>query len=320
MLSQKIRSGQYIDCAALLMISSSCRSEEAFGYRSMPVSRAIQNASVPRTRTNDPKSIVMSLAKGFRVLEVFDEHDPELTLTEIAQRADLDAGTAFRLVQTLLMLGYLRQAPDSKRYCLGLKVLDLGFNALARMDLHSSSRPILRSLVNQLNEAASIGVLEGPEVVYIERVHAGLARLGVSVRIGSRVPAYCSAIGHSILAHLPLANRMEVLNLRERVKLTSHTPTTIAEIEDRLERVRKLGYAVSDQDTVSGLRVIAAPILDPDGQPYAGVSVAAPSMACSLEEFVARSSEPVKKAAEALARLLSLSGSSENVLHAAKRT
>lgn len=264
----------------------------------------------------DPKSIVMSLAKGFRVLEVFDEHDPELTITEIARRADLDVGTAFRLVQTLLMLGYLRQSAVNKRYSLGLKVLDLGFNAIARMDLHSSSRPILRSLVGQVAEAASIGVLEGAEVVYVERVHAGMARLGVNVRIGSRVPAYCTALGHSILAHLPLQQRIEILHMRERVKLTPRTPTSIADIEERLERVRQLGYALSDQDTITGLRVIAAPILDPDGHPYAGVSVAGPSMACSLEEFVGRSTRPVIDAAAALGRMLSIAGSAQTVRHA----
>ncbi len=282
----------------------------------MPASRAVRSSpesSGSSQPTRDPKSIVMSLAKGFRVLEVFDEHDPELTLTEIAQKADLDAGTTFRLVQTLLMLGHLRQASGNKRYCLGLKVLDLGFNAIARMDLHSSSRPVLRSLVGQVNEAASIGVLEGAEVVYIERVHAGLARLGVNVRIGSRIPAYGTALGHSILAHLPLEQRMQVLNMRERVKLTPKTPTAIADIEERLERVRRLGYALSDQDTVPGLRVIASPILDPDGHPYGGVSVAAPSMACSLEDFVANSAKPVMDAANALGRIMSLAGSSANV-------
>ncbi|MGH9629366.1 MAG: IclR family transcriptional regulator [Bryobacteraceae bacterium] len=285
----------------------------------MPASRVLHAASNHVIERRDPKSIVMSLAKGFRVLEVFDDRDPELTLSEIAEKADLDAGTAFRLVQTLLMLGYLRHASSGKRYCLGLKVLDLGFNAIARMDLHSSSRPLLRSLVGQVNEAASIGVLDGPEVVYVERVHAGLARLGVSVRIGSRIPAYCTGLGHSILAHLPIEQRMEILNMRERVKLTPRTPTSIADIEERLERVRRLGYALSDQDTVSGLRVIAAPILDPDGHPYAGVSVAAPSVACSLQDFVASSARPVMEAAKALGRILSLAGSSANVLQTPRR-
>ena len=120
----------------------------------------------------------------------------------------------------------------------------------------------------------------------IERVQANLVRLGVSVRVGSRVPAYCTALGHCILAHLPLERRMEILNARERLKLTPRTPVTIPEIEDRLQRVRKLGYALSDQDTVNGLRVLAAPILDSDGHPFAAVSVAAPSIVSTLEEFV----------------------------------
>jgi IclR family pca regulon transcriptional regulator len=256
------------------------------------------------------KSLVLSLAKGFRILEVFDGREPELTLSQIAQRAELDSGTAFRLVKTLVMLGYLRQVESAKRYYLGLKVLDLGFHAISRMDLHASARPILRGLVGQLNEAASIGVLDSSHVVYIERVQAGLARLGVNVRIGSRIPAYCTAMGHSILAHLPFEQRIGILNMQERVKLTPRTPVTIPEIEERLEQVRRIGYALSDQDTVSGLRVLAVPILDSDGHPYAGVSVASPSVACSLDDFVANSVGPVRQAAKDLGRILSLAGSS----------
>ena len=254
------------------------------------------------------KNLVLSLAKGFRILEVFDSSSPEMTLTQIAERADLDPGTTHRLIKTLVMLGYLKQASGVKRYYLAFKVLDLGFNALARMDLRDSARPILRSLVGQVNEAASIGVLEGSEIVYIDRVQANLVRLGVSVRVGSRIPAYCTALGHAILAHLPLEKRMEILNLRERVKLTPRTPVTIPDIEERLNRAQELGYALSDQDSVNGLRVLAAPILDTDGHPFAGISVAAPSVACSLEEFTSMSAEPVKRAARSLGRLLSVSG------------
>ena len=265
---------------------------------------------IPQSEENGAKSLVLSLAKGFRILEVFDGTSPEMTLTQIAERADLDPGTTHRMTKTLVMLGYLRQAPGTKRYHLGLKVLDLGFNALARMDLRDSARPVLRSLVGQLSEAASIGVLEGADIVYIERVQANLVRLGVSVRVGSRIPAYCSALGHCILAHIPLEKRIEILNSRERFKLTARTPVTIPDIEGRLAAVRKLGYALSDQDTVNGLRVLAAPILDSDGHPFAGVSVAAPSVASTLEEFVSSAAAPVMRAAAELGRLFSVSGSS----------
>ena len=106
-------------------------------------------------------------------------------------------------------------------------------------------------------QAQQLVVLDSSHAVYIERVQAGLVRLGVNVRLGSRIPAYCTALGHSILAYLPFEQRVEILNLQQRVKLTARTPVTIPEIEERLEQVRRIGYALSDQDTVAGLRVLA---------------------------------------------------------------
>lgn len=253
------------------------------------------------------KSIVMSLAKGFRVLEVFDAHEPELTLSQIAARAELDPGTTFRLVKTLVMLGYL-QAAEGKKYRLGLKVLDLGFNAFGRMDMHTIVRPILRSLVGPVNEAASLAVMDGPELVYMERVQLPLGRLGITQRVGARVPAYCTAVGHAILAHLPLKERMQILNSRERTKLTPTTPVSIPEIESRLQKVRDVGYAVSDQDTVLGVRVIAAPIFDPDDRPWAAISAAAPWMACSLQEFVAHTAPAVVAAGRNLTKVSRITG------------
>jgi len=249
----------------------------------------------------------MSLAKGFRVLEVFDAREPELTLSQIAARAELDPGTTFRLVKTLVMLGYL-QAADGKRYRLGLKVLDLGFNAFGRMDLHTIARPILRGLIGPVNEAASIAAMDGAEMVYLERIQIPLGRLGITQRIGARVPVYCTAVGHAILAYLPMEERLRILNARERKKLTPNTPVSIAEIESRLQKVRELGYALSDQDTVLGVRVIAAPIFDPDDHPWAAVSAAAPWMACSLQEFVEHTAPALVNAAEHLTKVCRISG------------
>lgn len=265
--------------------------------------------SAAHSRVPNAKSTVQSLAKGFRVLEAFDAHEPEQNLARISERAGLDPGTAFRLVKTLVMLGYLRQVDGVKRYRLAPRVLDLGFHAIAGMDLHECARPILRSLVGQVNEAASISVLEGSDIVYIERVQAGFVRLGVNVRIGSRIPAYCTAAGHAILAHLSPARRTEVLRARERIKITPSTLTGIAQIEQRLKSVRQQGYALSDQETVPGLRVMAAPILDADGHPFGAISVAGPSVACTLQDFIAASAEPLRRAAGELSRILRISGS-----------
>lgn len=264
-------------------------------------------ASKKVSDSESSKSVVMSLAKGFRVLEVFDAREPELTLSQISARTELDPGTTFRLVKTLVQLGYL-VAAEGKRYRLGLKVLDLGFNVFGQMDFPAIARPILRSLMSPVNEAASIAVLDGPELVYVERVQTPMGRLGISQRVGARVPAYCTAIGHAILAFLPTEERTRILQARRREKLTPNTPVSMVEIEKRLTRVRTVGYAVSDQDTVLGVRVIAAPIFDSEGRPWAAISAAAPWMVCSLEEFVEHTGPAVLNAARQLTKVTKISG------------
>src|SRR5262245_24430281 len=157
-------------------------------------------------RRDDPqrsKSSVQSLAKGFRVLEAFSADVEEMTLSEIADVANLDAGTTFRMLNTLVDLGYVMRVPDSRRFRLTLKVLDLGFNAVARQDLRTVVRPVLRSLVGELGEAASFGVLDGGDIIYIERMRAGMTRLLVEIRVGTPIPATMSVIGRALLAFLP---------------------------------------------------------------------------------------------------------------------
>ena len=134
------------------------------------------------------KNSVHSLAKGFRVLEAFTAERTEMGLAEVARAASIDNATAFRFLNTLVQLGYVEKIPEAKRFRLTLKCIDLGFNAIARTDLREFARPLLRELLNDTIEAASIAVPDGPDLVYVERVQAGLVRLGVDVRIGSRVP------------------------------------------------------------------------------------------------------------------------------------
>ena len=254
------------------------------------------------------KNTVLSLAKGFRILEVFTAQEPELTMAEVARRAGVDNATAFRFLNTLVDIGYVERVGETRDFRLGLKVLDLGFNAIARSDLRNSARPILRTLVGKINEAASIGVLDGADIIYVERIQAGLARLGVDIRIGSRVPAYSSAVGHAILAWLPQQNQVSILQSQPRRPLTTTTLTDLDTLLERLDQVKRRGYAISDQETVTGLYVLAAPVLDTDGIPLAGLSVAAPAFQTSLKDFEAAGAQPVVQAAQALSRALQSSG------------
>jgi IclR family transcriptional regulator, pca regulon regulatory protein len=256
----------------------------------------------------DSRNLVNSLAKGLRVLEAFSAERSELTLSEVAALARLDPGTAFRMLNTLVMLGYVSRIPDSRRFRLTLKVTDLGFHAIGRADLRETARPILRSIVGELSEAASLGVLDGADVLYIERVRAGLTRLGVDIRIGTTIPAYCSAIGQAILAYLPATELSRALAASPRSGWLPDKSMTKEEIKRDLADVREHGYALRDSYFGSGLRMLAVPVLDIDNYPVAAVSVAAPAVRVTIKEFRTRALEPVRNAARDIARTIQASG------------
>ena len=277
------------------------------GIRNAGQRKAAKHVSV-REPDEDTRNVVNSLAKGLRVLEAFSAERSELILTEVASLAKLDPGTAFRMLNTLVMLGYVSRVPDSRRFRLTLKVIDLGLHAIGRADLRETARPILRSLVGELNEAASLGVLDGADILYIDRIRAGLTRIGVDIRIGTTIPAYCSAIGQAILAYLPPAELTRLLATSPRSGNFPNKPMTKDEIKHDLADVREHGYALRDSYFGSGLRILAAPVLDLDNYPVAAVSVAAPAGRMTSKEFRSRALEPVRRAAKDIARAIQASG------------
>jgi IclR family pca regulon transcriptional regulator len=264
---------------------------------------------LPDDRTAGDKNTVQSLAKGFRVLEAFTRDRPEPVMAELARAAGLDNATTFRVLNTLVQLGYVARVGATRKFRLTLKCLDLGFNAIARTELRDHARPLLRAMVGTAIEAASLGVSDGAEMVYVERVQAGLARLAVEVRIGSRVPAYSTALGHAVLAHLPRPQQLAILRAAPREPRTPQTLTDLDALLARLDQVRADGFALSDQENVSGLRVLAAPVLDADAMPVAAVSAAAPAFPQTLADFAAAARGPVVAAAATLSRALSAAGS-----------
>jgi IclR family pca regulon transcriptional regulator len=241
----------------------------------------------PPRAADNPKNVVQSAAKVFAVLKAFTPEQPELTLAEIAARAATDRGTAFRLIHTLEALGYLRAVPDSRRFRLTLQCLELGFAALTARGLPDHAAPLLRELVPEVGDAASLGAVEGGDVVYLARVQKGLERHGVVRHPGTRVGAYATALGHAVLAFLPREEQVAQLERRDRVKLSERTVTDLGALLARLEQVRAQGYAVSDGENAYGLRTVAAPILDARGHPFAGVSLTIDASRAQLDAFVA---------------------------------
>ncbi|MCW0412387.1 IclR family transcriptional regulator [Xanthomonas sacchari] len=251
------------------------------------------------------RSTVQSLAKGFRVLEAFSSEHEELSLSQIAALARLDPGTTFRMLNTLVELGYVHRVPESRRFRLTLKVLDLGFHAIARRDLRSVVRPLLRTLVSDVNEAASFAVLQGPDVLYIERVRAGITRLGVDIRIGTTVPSTRTAIGLAMLAHLAPAEVARVTGVDVQ---GAQTPE-IATIRRTFDSIRRDRYVILESMLTEGLRVLAVPVLDADDYPLGAISVAAPSVRTSHAELLETALQPTLLAAKDIAFAIQASGS-----------
>jgi IclR family pca regulon transcriptional regulator len=256
---------------------------------------------------DNPKNFVHSVVKAFAVLKAFDTRLPELTISEIAQRAQLDRGTSFRLVHTLCHLGYLAPVPRSRRYRMTLKCLELGYTPLARADLKLLARPLLQELVPDVADAASLGMLDGPDVVYVERAQVELPQLNLDRRPGSRTGAYGAALGHVLLACLPAERQRDILEKSNRVRLSERTLVDVEAIMLRLGEVRARGYALSDGENAYGLRTVAAAITDSDGNPVAGVSLTIHADRMPMEAFAQRAVPEVRRVADALSRAIHLS-------------
>ena len=255
------------------------------------------------------RNTVQSLAKGFRVLEAFSNEQEEMTLSQIAHAAELDPGTTFRMLNTLVDLGYVARIPESRRFSLTLRVLDLGFHAIARRDLRSLVRPILKGLVSETQEAASFAVLNGVDVLYIERVRAGITRLGVDIRIGTTVPATQTAIGQSMLAFLPSAELQKVETQSVLNQPTWHPSQQPTDLAERLSGIREQGYALSPSLFTDGLLILAVPVLDTERYPIGAISIAAPMVRCSAEGLRERALGMATSAAHQIASAVAASGS-----------
>jgi IclR family pca regulon transcriptional regulator len=265
-------------------------------------------------RATSARSQVASLRKGLSVLEAFSPEHDALTVSDVAALAGLDPGTAYRMLTTLSEAGYLARDPATKRFRLTLRVLDLGFAAIGRRDLRDIARPVLRSLVGEVSEAASLGVLDGADILYIERVRAGLTRLGVDIRIGTTIPAAGTAIGNAFLAFLPKADLDRVLATLPRSPSVPAFHVDREALAARLARARHDGHVLQESPFTPGLRLLAVPVLDAERLPLAVVSVAAPVSRSTEEEFRRTLLRPVAMAAADIGRALAAAGSTVSAL------
>lgn len=246
---------------------------------------------------------VESLARGLAVLSAFSEDKPTLSLTDISQRLQINKTTAFRLLSTLENLGYLQRDPQTKLYRPALEVLRLGFVVLSGLEVRQVATPFLRELVNDVEETVNLAVLDNQEVVYIDRV-GSKHMLNVYRPIGSRLPAYCTSTGKSLLAFLPPEQLEAALAATVWERRTDTTVTTPEALKEQLALVRNRGFADSDGEMIPELRAVAAPIRQNDGQAIATVNISVPSHRVPHETLINEFGPKVIEAARQISRAL----------------
>ena len=228
-----------------------------------------------------------SLERGLAILSSFHSARPLLGVSDLSRTVGLSRSTTHRYVATLAALGYLQQDVETRKYRLGPRVLDLGFSAINSMELRHISAPHLKTLSGTTGHTVNMAVLDGADIVYIERCRApGPREIDLNLHIGSRLPAYCTSMGKVLLAFLPREDLSAVLG---EIELTRRGPNTITakrKLLKELESVRERGLAVNNEELAYGLRSIAAPVWSQTGGVVAAINIAVHRSLVSMDDLL----------------------------------
>jgi DNA-binding IclR family transcriptional regulator len=226
-----------------------------------------------------------SVAKALDILEVICKSDGPLDLHEISRFLDLPSPTAYRLLQTLLEYGFVRQEKTTRKYSSGLKIFELSQSIIARMQFADVAREPLRKLASTTQETVHLAVLDHYEVIYLRKYESAPPTTLYS-RIGRRAPAYCTGVGKVLLAYLPESDLSAFLQTVKLERLTENTITDKVALEAELVKIRQQGYAIDNMEHEDGVYCIACPIRGHTGEVIAATSVTAPTFRRALQDMI----------------------------------
>ena len=232
-------------------------------------------AAEARPKRSDPYQL-QSLDRAVAVLDLLGESEEPLGLADVCERMELHKSTAHRALMVLERCGLVERTPEN-RFRLGLKLYELGSRAVEQIDLRARVHPWFRRLSAQVGETIHLGVLQKTTVVYLDKVEPNNRRVWLASRIGTSNPVYCTAMGKAMLAYLPKDAAAEIMGRIRFVRYTPRTLMTPEALARSLDRVRRRGYAIDDEEVEEGVRCIGAPILSESGYPMAAVSVSGPT-------------------------------------------
>jgi DNA-binding IclR family transcriptional regulator len=247
-----------------------------------------------------------AVERALNILEAAAHRREGLTNSEISRKLAIPKSSASYILRTLERRGYLRRDAESGRYRLGLKILSLGGDAQANLDIADVALPFMRALVEKIHLTAHLAVLDQGEAVYIEKVEApGFFK--VNTWVGRRMFLHSTSVGKCLLAWLPKHDVETLVKPQGLKKRTPKTITTLTKLLTDLEHVKHEGYAVDDEENSIGARCLGAPVFDAMGNVVAALGASGTLTQVDVHSMP-RIAESLKEAARRISRQLQRSG------------
>jgi DNA-binding IclR family transcriptional regulator len=218
---------------------------------------------------------VQVIDRVFHILDLLAEVKGEMGATELAGQLNLHKSTVHRLLVTLERHRFVEKNRENAKYKLGWRLFELGTLAVSRLDLYSLARPYLETLVKKTCETAHLGIMSSGELISIVSVEADRT-LRLPTTVGRRSPLFCTSQGKAILAFSPEPVATEIIRSIQFKAYTPNTITKASRLREELDRVRKCGYSIDNEELEQDLRCIGAPVLNHAGEVIAALSIAGP--------------------------------------------
>lgn len=237
----------------------------------------------------------------------FDSNDRQMTLADLEKKTNINKATVRRFALTLVDLGYL-SITEGNKFQLTPKVLDLSARYLESLNLPDIAHPILEKISTKVKESTNLAILDGPEIVYVARVSAAERIISTNLRVGSRLPYYVTSLGKAIVAWLPKEKRKEIWENANIISYTNNTITDFALFEEKLEEIRNNGYAVGNEELEIGLRSVAVPIFNKNGEVIAAINISTNSYRTNEKKLIEELLPILQKGADEINRYAKLLG------------
>ena len=219
---------------------------------------------------------VQSLSRALKLLNALAYQPQGMSLSELAREVGLPNSTAHRLLTTLQNERYVRFDNERSVWMIGVQAFQVGSAFIRSRDLVHIARPIMRRLMHASGETVNLGILDRCEVIYLAQVETRKMMRTITGP-GGRAYVHASGIGKALLAFAPEHVREQIFQCWDPRQLTMRTITSEPALREELEKIRKRGYAIDDEETAVGLRCVASVIFDENAEAIAGISVSGPS-------------------------------------------